>query len=254
MNGEKRYTLVSYHKRVEKEFSSGKTRYEILKIINEYNNRTKNEYFISNIKTEKYKITFDVYKKLAEKDTLDNIDKQTTELTSEELEKKYNTNSPIYIAYKMNKEIKLLKVFTREYKKYLNRQKTYLKYMIYFREKDFLRLLTKNEKIKEISSYINSKDFYSVYNLIEKLEYKDKRDLDSIYIINFYNTFVKPKRKFSYYNFRLLAEVLLMYENSLKEKEEQKDTFEPIQLPIKEFESIIDKEEYENKKLNYRRH
>ncbi len=207
--GQNRYTLVQYVCEEKRNINNKEQVSILFEHIDEYNKKKSNPYYLGDIRVNKalHIITFKKYLKVSNASTLEKIDLMSTIYQDEmELSKYYaKNNSPFYIAYKVNKRLKLLPVIYNKDKKYINRN--YVKYA-------YINSCDGNL----VSSIIQSKDVnieyisaFGLYEIREKLKMNKSVNISSL--IYFYNYYVSKGGKFNYFNFRTLGLILREYEN-----------------------------------------
>ena len=199
--------------------------------IKKYNNNPKNPYFLGdfNVDYQRKIITFVKYKKLTIPSTLEEIDNSTINFNGDyELKELYGVNPrnprELTILYRANNTIKTLSLFYKKNTKYLSREYVKDEYYRLARDEKFLTLLLNNKQI-EYSSRDSIEDFDNLYILREELEYKNPAIVNISYMIKFYNSFISEGGKFNYFNFRLLASLLISY-NEILSKDEKTEIVE----------------------------
>ena len=252
---QKRYTIILESGFEIRNHIGQKYLKELKQKVYEYNSNPKNPYYFGKFQIDENKkqIIIPKYKKITIKTTLEEIDNSTTNFKGEhELKTLYNIDvkNPrhLYIAYRADKEVRLLPIIYKNNKKYLD--KTYLKkqYSDLGRDINFLNKLLNDKEIEHtaITSY---GDLDYLYALKEKVKHELPALVDTYPIEKFFDTFVSEKGKFRYFNLRLLTNLIIEY-NKETDKEELENDEEIIgQMAIEDMCMKYLRDLYEDMKI-----
>ncbi len=213
----KRYTISVLEKIETQKIGEEETLTSIQNKIEKYNSNSKKRYIIGDIilDSEKQTITYKKYKKLSIRTTLPLIDKMTTRLQSEkQLKYIYSVNTqnpnPVVITYRASKQVRELTIIYEPDKKYLDPNYVLSKYIEYINNLDFINKILNNKQIETNTGlYL---DRFERLNRIREALIQGITEVNKTFMYSFYFTFVKKGNNFNYYNFRLLACLLMEFE------------------------------------------
>lgn len=241
-NKPKRYTVVLEDGYEIREYVSETKLNELKEKVYEYNSNPRNSNYFGNIKLDdsNNQILITRYKKITISSTLEDIDKSTINFNGEnELKTLYKIDSRnprhLYIAYRVNKEIRTLPIVYKKDRRYLRKDILKYEFSELGRNIDFLNILLKN-KLIEYSSVTSYDDLDYLYALRNKLKYVLPASVSIYPMEKFFESFVIEKGKFRYLNFRLIANLVIEFNKQLEkdEIEETKDEEVFGQMSIKD--------------------
>jgi len=234
-----RYTLVTYGN-LEKRVLSRKERVESLyEDIRKYNSYKNNPYFIGDVvfNGRTRTLYYRRYCKLINSSSLRKIDEMTTRLENEESLKRYTndtSDSKIFIAYRANKKVRLLRVFYKHDKDYLNEYYLESRMSKYSSDVKFLNNLLNNKLLE--SSIKHKEEYLSELSSLIMMVNRSYYDMIKIKLVDFFTKFIYPDGEKSYYNLRFLANIVREYERNLPKKVVTNFEEElPNQLILEEF-------------------
>ena len=194
-------------------FSKRERLEDFYKTINEYNSKKTNKYFIGDLSFNANTRTFYYrkYRKLVDPYNLKILDSITTKLENENSLKFYLNvicNNKIFIAYRVNKRIKLINVFYRKDTKYLNEYFLESKFIEYSNNKDFLKRIFNDSFISSFPFSKNEFDELASYVELECIG-------SSKYVKDFFEAFCHHNNSSSYINLRYLSNIMREFELSI---------------------------------------
>ncbi len=258
-NEVKRYTIVIKEELVTRQINYNNSLYELEDKINNYNNKSKNPYFLGDLQYDKDSktATFTKYKKITIPSTLAEIDKTTTNFKNDfELKRLYGVDErnprPLQIAYRAKGEIRTLEIVYD--KDILDKHKISDKFTELGRDIDFISKVLSNRQI-ELSARSSIDEFDKLFVLRDKLRYDSPALVNISLMRRFYNAYVYENGKFNYLHYRQLAslvmdhEKLLVVENEIPENKEELEEEVFGQIMMQEFADLELREYYEDLKI-----
>lgn len=246
-----RYTIAQIEKIESRKIIDGNYLKLLFEEIDKYNSNTNNPYFIGDVDILRQEglVKFKKFKKITNPSTLELIDSGTTFLNSDyDLKNAYKTdkknNHPFIIVYRVNKKIRSLPIVYKSNKKFLNRNYVKVAFVENAKDISFVSLILDNEQIKaSVRNSVN--DFDNLYVLRESLKYNDPERVNVKAMSEFYKSFITEGGNFNYFNFRLLGILLMRYEKSLVNVEEEEET----QMIMEEIADDILRDTYDELKM-----
>lgn len=228
---------------------------QIKNIVNENNKNDKSEYMLSEpYITKNNEIKVIKYKKLSKSHEIKSVDSYTLKYKDEKtIKEKHCITNPneIIIMYKY-KGLRILPTFYDEDRDYLSVSNTKQKMIKYSQDVNFISKIVENELIQKTIGR-KSESLEKLYILREKLNSHmgDTYPSEQI-IVAFFNEFIKennPKKQsnISYYNFRILANLIREYEKNILNKE--KSNTDKTKNEIERLKRL--REEFEDRKAGY---
>ena len=239
-NRKNRYTLV-YLRKTYSLSIEGIDVDLVYKHLEEINSKEMS-YFISYIIVDENKkvMTLSIYEKIGERTTLEKIDALTIGKSLEEFIKDKNLpNTVVRIAYKYNKEIKMLPVIFIDDKQYIDRNFVGSSYIKKSKDKEFIKFLLTKEIIRETSEKTNNES----YSILEETISNDIDLTTELYY--FYLSYINK----SYLNFRNLGLLLKEYRQVSDLTLLPSENLEDTQMSIEGFFSKEDQIQLKLKKL-----
>lgn len=217
----KRYTLVGEEKTIEVYMKSLKTLNDINIEIYGNNNDTKSPCLYGDVIVDKQNnvIKYKQFRKLTKPLTLEEIDKLTVNFPNQSVLietlalDSYNLKN-IYVAYRVNKKIRLLRTLYENNKEYISRKTAKIKFLKQSHNIDFITKIINSQNVKN-NVRLSSLEFDNLYKLRDELKYK-KEYANTLIFEEFYYRFIYEGGSFNYFNFRILMILLIEYRESTK--------------------------------------